>query len=156
MRPAYELIGRVAYRTVRPLLWAAPGMNNDRARVLVRDGDSILLTRSWFGRQRWSLPGGGIEAGERAIDAACRELQEEIGVHVATAALAPLGVVQLPDAPWPQTLFLCSLDRNAIAVTPRKGEIIEAVWWQVDALPVALNPIVSEAVARSERAAKMR
>lgn len=56
----------------------------------------VLLTR----RQRsmrsfpgaWVLPGGGVDAGERAVDAAVRELEEETGIVANPASLKPLCV----------------------------------------------------------------
>jgi 8-oxo-dGTP diphosphatase len=51
--------------------------------VVCLRGDEVLLIRR--GRPplegEWSLPGGRIEAGERATDAALRELREETGVE---------------------------------------------------------------------------
>ncbi len=52
-------------------------------------GDDVLLIRR--GKKPlqgdWSLPGGRIEAGERAADAALRELKEETGVEARIAGL---------------------------------------------------------------------
>lgn len=58
-------------------------------------GDDVLLVRR--GRpplqDRWSIPGGRIEWGERAIDAALRELREETNV-----AAEIVGLVDVVDA----------------------------------------------------------
>lgn len=45
-------------------------------------GDAVLLIRRGKAPRmgEWSLPGGRIEPGERAVDAALRELVEETGV----------------------------------------------------------------------------
>ena len=49
--------------------------------VCFRGDEVLLIRRGRPPRQgQWSLPGGRIEPGERAVDAALRELREETGV----------------------------------------------------------------------------
>ena len=56
----------------------------DGASVIIRDGDRILLVRRARDpfKGRWSLPGGRVEAGETAKQAAVREAKEETGLMV--------------------------------------------------------------------------
>ena len=53
-------------------------------RVAVPDREGrVLLVRQWHdGRDIWMLPGGMIEAGEDAEQAAVREVQEETGLAI--------------------------------------------------------------------------
>ena len=57
--------------------------------VLIRNGDDVLVLRSHKWGDRWSIPGGKIEPGERIEDAIHREVREETGLEIRD-------VVQLP------------------------------------------------------------
>ena len=56
--------------------------------VCLRGDEVLLIRRANPPRQgEWSLPGGRIEWGERAADAALRELAQETGVEAALTGL---------------------------------------------------------------------
>lgn len=56
--------------------------------VCLRGDEVLLIRRGTLPRQgEWSLPGGRIEPGETAIDAAIRELREETGVEARLTGL---------------------------------------------------------------------
>ena len=60
------------------------------AGAIVRDaaGQLLLIQRAHDpARGRWSLPGGRVEAGETATEAAAREVREETGLEVAVGPL---------------------------------------------------------------------
>jgi len=56
------------------------------AYVLCERSDELLLVR-FRSVDRWTLPGGGIDHGERPEDAAVREVGEETGLVVALGRL---------------------------------------------------------------------
>lgn len=66
--------------------------------VCLRDDTVLLIRRGKPPRMgQWSLPGGRIEPGERAVDAALRELMEETGV---TARIT--GLLDVVDGLFPE------------------------------------------------------
>jgi len=59
------------------------------AAVLIKEGRILLVKRGYPpGLGKWSIPGGVVEAGEKLVDAAKRELKEETGLEA-----EPLGIL---------------------------------------------------------------
>lgn len=57
----------------------APADVRQKYAVIITKHDGKLLWCRHEARQTWEVPGGHIEAGESALEAAARELQEETG-----------------------------------------------------------------------------
>jgi 8-oxo-dGTP pyrophosphatase MutT (NUDIX family) len=120
---------------------------------LVRDGRLLTVRKS--GSSRFMLPGGKIDPGESAREAAVREVMEEVGVDVSNLG-EPLGrfhdvAANEPDAWVDATVFVTHLDPGH-APTPR-AEIAEQRWLGLDdELPADLAPLLSNHVVPSLRA----
>lgn len=68
--------------------------------IAVRRGEELLLLRHWrpaVGETLLEMPRGGVEPGERAEDAARRELLEETGLRPTEGTLVRLGSLR-PDS----------------------------------------------------------
>lgn len=66
--------------------------------VCLKDDQVLLIRRGKAPRLgEWTLPGGRIKPGERAIDAALRELREETGVEAKIT-----GLIDVVDGLFPE------------------------------------------------------
>ncbi len=82
------------------------------AAALVDDGGRVLLQQRRPGRAMaglWEFPGGKVESDELPEAALARELEEELGINVDVAALAPACFASAPlgDCRMILLLYLC-------------------------------------------------
>ena len=80
--------------------------------ALVDSDGRVLIARRPEGKQLaglWEFPGGKLEPGERPEEALIRELNEELGIIVKAACLAPLTFASHPyeDFHLLMPLYVC-------------------------------------------------
>ena len=102
--------------------------------VCLRGDEVLLIRRGRPPRQgEWSLPGGRIEAGERAMDAALRELREETGVEAEI-----IGLIDVVDGLFPEAgrhYVLIDYAARWLSGEPVAGDdALEAVFHPIDAV----------------------
>jgi 8-oxo-dGTP pyrophosphatase MutT (NUDIX family) len=116
-----------------------------RSRIIVRnEKGEILLVRGWLGLHEWALPGGGVERGETPLEAAKRELEEEVGIT--DTELEFLGEKHMGTvAKYRGFLFAAEVksDYKAKEYRYRQLEILEARWFPVDKLPEHVAKIIT-------------
>ncbi|MFB9867662.1 NUDIX hydrolase [Vreelandella sulfidaeris] len=111
------------------------------AAAVVSDPECRLLLVRKHNTSFYMQPGGKIDAGETALEAVCRELNEELGLAVNSDQLSPLGLFTAPAANEPDTMLQAHLFSLVIdEPVEARAEIAEARWvtreeaWQ---LPLA-------------------
>lgn len=76
------MVGKFVYLTNYHLIYRQLRGTN-RAYVVIRVKNKVLLTKNWLGCHRhWRLPGGGVKKGEDHIKAVIREVNEEVGIKL--------------------------------------------------------------------------
>jgi len=119
-----------------------------------RDGRVLIVQRGKEpGRGIWSLPGGHVEPGETALEAAQRELGEETGIAADLAQLVGLYDIIRRDAAGAVTLhyaIACYAGLWASGEAVAAGDAMAARWVSPAEMPgLAFAPHVKDAIGRA-------
>ncbi|BEL09117.1 hypothetical protein Q0Z83_073080 [Actinoplanes sichuanensis] len=106
--------------------------------AIIRDSEAerILLLRQPPGRG-WGLPAGILKRGELPAVGAARELFEESGVRVKPGDLTPgnPNAIVHPNGGVVDTVWFGAVPASSTKLAVDGGEVLEARWFPVDALP---------------------
>jgi len=92
------------------------------AAVVIEHGKSVLMVRNTYGSGLWGFPGGRAKRVETPVQAARREVREEVGIELPT--LDSLGFFSFQT--YDIHAFRAVVDSSYVRIDP--GEIAEAVW----------------------------
>jgi 8-oxo-dGTP pyrophosphatase MutT (NUDIX family) len=92
--------------------------------VAILDNNKILLlkrgkTAPWM-PEKYCLPGGGVENNESLIDAAIREVNEEIGINLSSGSISPVRIVYKND--YSKIIFVTKYNGNSILLNYEHSE----------------------------------
>lgn len=86
--------------------------------IIERDGRVLATQRSATMSMplKWEFPGGKVDAGESLEECLCRELNEELGVHVNIGRSLPPTTYQYPSFAITLHPFICSIESGELTL----------------------------------------
>lgn len=101
------------------------------AAMIVRDGDKILMVKANY-KDRWTFPGGVVDADESPLAAAIRETYEEVGLQANSDSVRFVTVCYIPEIHGFKDrlhfFFEATGFSSADAITPQESEIERYEW----------------------------
>jgi 8-oxo-dGTP pyrophosphatase MutT (NUDIX family) len=120
----------------------------DGVKCLLTAEDRVLLVRHTYGRRSWDVPGGAVKRDEPPLEAARREMREELGLGAAD--WADIGQFRGRIDHRRDTIHCF---RAELAPPPAlkidHGELDTAQWFARSELPADLSPYVIAIVSRA-------
>lgn len=98
--------------------------------IVTLDGQFLIGYNKW--RQQWEFPGGGIEPGETAREAAKRELFEETHQRATELVFKGISRMQRPSGVFCyQAVFVGKIDRLESFVATDEDEMHDIMLWDL-------------------------
>jgi len=101
-----------------------------------------LLIRNTYGPGYWTLPGGGVRRRESPMEAAVREVAEEVGVRLREVESIGSYFSRRHYSRDTVYCFRAAVDSPAHEID--RKEILEAAWFAPDAIPGSRGAAVDE------------
>src|ERR1700730_13157099 len=136
---------RVAYAGLRSY-WFLFRPQVVGVKCVLTHGDDVLLVRHTYGHRDWDLPGGTVRRREIPRDAACREMNEELGRRFEDWADLGELYVNTNHHRDPLHLFQARVEDRELDLN--LTELAEAAWFPRDALPEDLGRFVRPILTR--------
>lgn len=119
-----------------------------RSLVAVANSGRVLMGFH-LRRHQWELPGGAIELGESAHDAAVRELAEETGIQARELSLVARAEFVLGSEATRHWAAVFNVAFEAAPMTEANEEMADFRWWTVNTdLWEGLSPLDAEVARR--------
>lgn len=148
MLPSYKKIRLWVIHSISKIIfpfvkiyWKVYKPSTRGVKIIIEHNGQFLLIRNSYGYRRWTFPGGGINKKEELLDAARREVQEEVGLQLKT--LQPLGVITSTSEGKRDTIHIIYATTTIKDITIDAIEIAHAEWFSLDTLP-PLGPIAQK------------
>ncbi|HTP22836.1 MAG TPA: NUDIX hydrolase [Solirubrobacteraceae bacterium] len=121
-------------------------------KCVVMHDDQVLLVRHTYGHRGWDIPGGTVRRREVPIDAARREMQEELGRRIED--WQDLGVLYITTNHHRDNLHMFKTRIADRHVDIDLTELAEASWFRRDELPPDTGRFVGKILARAAMASE--
>jgi 8-oxo-dGTP pyrophosphatase MutT (NUDIX family) len=135
---------RVAHRLLR-VWWFVWRPQQRGVKCVLTDGENVLLVRHTYGSPKWDLPGGGVRRDEPPVDAARREIEEELGVLL--DGWRDLGTVASSEYHRHDTIYCFQAELDGKPLTLERAELDVAQWFSRGGLPADIGRYVKQIVA---------
>ena len=128
-------------------------MRLQHALVILEEGNTILLLRDAKNEQRPKLPGGRVEAGETFLQAAVRELNEELSITLDQQQLMVLCDFNFvwDNINYHHIIYTITSHTNnwkALAINREPEECSELIWADKYNLPSDMLPPIRETLEK--------
>ena len=137
---------RVAHRMLRAW-WRLRRPALHGVKCVLTDRDRVLLVRHTYGNRTWDLPGGNVRRSEVPVEAASREIEEELGIQV--ERWDALGDLLRISYGCQDTLHCFHAEVDEPDLTLNAAELQTARWFPEQRLPAKVGRHVRPILART-------
>lgn len=132
----WRSLGHAAWWCSYPVMWFYLH-DSERTRLLIiNEENKLLVVKGWLMcNNNWTLPGGGLHAGETPLSGMLREVREETGLKIQPKNVRNLGSETIKSKGFRFRLHFYSAPTSGEPeIAMQRFEIIEAKWIDLSTL----------------------
>ncbi len=137
---SYRYLGNVLFFLTWPAIWFYAPLFI-RVRVIIIHKNSVLLVKNWYGPGSWQLPGGGRKITESSLEAAVREISEELSIDLEANEVSIINKDSVIVRTW-GLLYRYQFARTELSKRPsisKSNEILDYRWFSLKSKEAVSN-----------------
>lgn len=118
-------------------------------KCMIENDGKVILIRNSYGKHGWTFPGGAVNRKETPVNAAIREVKEEVGINIKD--IKKLGEYESTKEYKRDKVYCYHAKVNSLGFKINPDEVSTAEWFAISKIPEFRSSAVNKILGMYEQ-----